>query len=401
MIDGRPLVASNPGSLPTSRQIALALAPEVDAYWTTIAAGRLGRVPGLSRRRVPEALSSSVRTAATPPELLRALAARARMHRLHYRLTWTRNVAADLTVAASLPRNSSVVAHYGAAEATFTRAREGLKVLDYPIARLEAAQELLHEEAARRPDFADTILAPDAFFHAPRHLERMAREVAAADLVVVGSMFVAESFAGVVPPERVAVAGYGCDTTRFRPREGARRPGPLRILFAGQLTQRKGVAEVLDALRLLDPSRFELTLVGRVIGSGRGLAAYSDRFTRLRAVEPAAMPEVFRDADVLVLPSLVEGSAVVVCEALASGLPVVVTPNAGADLVRDGVEGFVVPVRSPETIAERLERLADDELRARMSAAATARRDAADWNRFRGQIRELVGAAPAPMEAAA
>jgi glycosyltransferase involved in cell wall biosynthesis len=81
----------------------------------------------------------------------------------------------------------------------------------------------------------------------------------------------------------------------------------------------------------------------------------------------------FKWADVLLLPSICEGSATVTYEALGYGLPVVCTPNAGS-VARDGVEGFIVPVRDATAIAGRIEQLAQDlELRAQMAANAKAR----------------------------
>ncbi len=103
------------------------------------------------------------------------------------------------------------------------------------------------------------------------------------------------------------------------------------------------------------------------------------------------MPAVYRGADVLVLPSLLEGSALVVLEAMASGLPVIVTENTGADAVRDGVEGFVVPVRSPEAIAARLEELASPEVRRRMGDAGRARSLAFTWEAFHREFRSAAG----------
>jgi glycosyltransferase involved in cell wall biosynthesis len=64
-------------------------------------------------------------------------------------------------------------------------------------------------------------------------------------------------------------------------------------------------------------------------------------------------------ADVFVFPSLCEGSAMVTYEALAAGLPVITTPNAGS-VVRDGVDGFIVPIRDAEAIAAKLDLLARD-----------------------------------------
>jgi glycosyltransferase involved in cell wall biosynthesis len=99
-------------------------------------------------------------------------------------------------------------------------------------------------------------------------------------------------------------------------------------------------------------------------------------------------------ADVFVFPSLFEGSAVVTYEAMACGLPSVVTPNAGS-VARDGVEGFEVPARDVSQLAERMARLGNDpELRARMSAAARRRAEAFDWPRYHQAVnavaRELI-----------
>jgi glycosyltransferase involved in cell wall biosynthesis len=151
------------------------------------------------------------------------------------------------------------------------------------------------------------------------------------------------------------------------------------------------VQYLLEAFRSLDPSRFALTLAGRVVGEGRGLAAYDGLFRHATGLRRLDMPALYREHDVFVLPSLAEGSAYVVYEAMASGLPVVVTPNAGADLVREGVEGFVVAIRSPAEIAARLEELAaDPDGVARMGEAARARSVEFDWARFRATFADLL-----------
>jgi glycosyltransferase involved in cell wall biosynthesis len=90
-------------------------------------------------------------------------------------------------------------------------------------------------------------------------------------------------------------------------------------------------------------------------------------------VPRSAVADEYARADVFCLPSLCEGSATVVYEALAAGLPVITTPNAGS-IVRDGREGFIVPVRDAEAIASRIDELAsDDALRQEMARAARER----------------------------
>jgi glycosyltransferase involved in cell wall biosynthesis len=394
------VVVSDAGFLPTTRQMALAVSERLEAYftpyWTGSLATRFLTVPGigreLARRSIPAHLSAAARSFEAGSEIVRVLLGRAGIHGLDRRLIWHRNVAFDRKVAATLDSSTTLIGQYCASLASFERIRRlgGKRILDYPIARLDFTYELLAEEARLRPLFADTIFGSHALTPEPEHLRRVAAEVDLADAIVVGSRFAAESFRGVVEPERIVVAPYGVDTAAFRATSREDHRGPLRVLFAGQLTQRKGIAYLLEATRLLDPAAVELVLVGPVVGSGEGLRAYEARFRHRSGIPPHEMPEVYQQADVLVLPSLVEGSAVVVLEAIASGLPVIVTPNVGAEAVTDGVEGFIVPVRSAEAIAERLDLLASDlELRGRMGRAAVARSAGLDWSVFHKTIRQL------------
>ena len=85
------------------------------------------------------------------------------------------------------------------------------------------------------------------------------------------------------------------------------------------------------------------------------------------------MAEEYARADVFVLPSLSEGMALAHLEAMAAGVPVIATPNCGS-VVRDGVDGFIVPVRDREMLAARIEEIVSDrQLRERMSINARQR----------------------------
>jgi glycosyltransferase involved in cell wall biosynthesis len=88
------------------------------------------------------------------------------------------------------------------------------------------------------------------------------------------------------------------------------------------------------------------------------------------------------DADVFVLPSLAEGSASVTYEALASGLSVITTEASGS-VVRDNIEGFIVPERDPTVLAERIEELVENrQLRDRMVLAAKDRAKDYTWEQY-------------------
>ncbi len=127
--------------------------------------------------------------------------------------------------------------------------------------------------------------------------------------------------------------------------------------------------------------------MGRVLPEIKDvLRAYAD-LPGIRTVGFLNTPaEAYQQSDIFVFPSIEEGSALVTYEALACGLPVVTTPNAGS-VVRDGVEGFIVPIRDPDALAERMERLRTDvRLRREMGKAARRRAEEFPWERHGEQL---------------
>jgi glycosyltransferase involved in cell wall biosynthesis len=149
------------------------------------------------------------------------------------------------------------------------------------------------------------------------------------------------------------------------------------------------VTHLLDAWRRLRLPGARLTLAGRLAEPSlvRDLPA-GVRWTG--ALRRDRVRRLMSGSHVFAFPSLAEGSALVTYEAMAAGLPSVVTPESGSQ-VRDGADGFVVPRRDPAALAERLEALAEDPgLRARMGASARERIEGEyTWDHYR---RRLVGA---------
>jgi starch synthase len=168
---------------------------------------------------------------------------------------------------------------------------------------------------------------------------------------------------------------------------------PLRVLFVGALIQRKGISYLLDAIEKLG-SQVELTLIGRRFRPNRRVDEACSRWRWFESLPHEEVLELMQEAEVLVLPSLTEGCALVVLEALACGLPVIVTPNTGSlEFVRDGREGFVVPICSSDAIAERLHTLnVNRELLAEMSRNAHAAAAEKSWESYRARWADAVRA---------
>jgi len=214
-------------------------------------------------------------------------------------------------------------------------------------------------------------------------IQRSIDEIERADYILIPSDFVRRTFLeqGVLESKLLQVP-FGADVERFRP---SRRPDgqPFRVLFVGQVAVRKGVPYLLEAWRQLGWQDAELMMLGRV---ARDLEPLLDRYAGLpgvRFIGHVPCPEAaYQSADVFAFPTIEEGSALVTYEALACGLPVVTTPNAGS-VVRDGIEGFIVPIRDVQALATVLDRLrADEQLRLAMARAARMRAESFTWQKY-------------------
>ncbi len=287
----------------------------------------------------------------------------------------------------------AVYAYEGGARQTFLQAkRQGIRTLyDLTSGYWYWERDLLREEQARNPRMASVL---PKLSDSDDHMREKDQELALADFVFVASQHVRRTLAGVVPDEKILVVPYGAPSVRARTGSRTEPHSPLRILFAGALHQRKGIGYLLSAVDMLG-SDVELTLIGQRFAPNDVVDSACSRWKWLETIPHEQVLDVMTQSDVLVLPSISEAFGLVVTEALACGLPVIVTPNVGAsDLIRDGHEGFVVPVCSAESIADRLNLLnRDRELLADMSRQAHATAESHSWKSYRDHWAEAVRAA--------
>jgi alpha-maltose-1-phosphate synthase len=284
----------------------------------------------------------------------------------------------------------AVYAYEGAALQSFREAkRQGITTIyDLPSAYWYWERNVMREEAARTPELASVL---PKLSDSKEHMQEKDEEVELSDLIIVASQHVRRTLAGVVPEDKILVVPYGAPPVRIRPEApiGARRP--LRVLFAGILHQRKGIGYLLKAVEVLGPD-VELTLIGQRFGLNAIVDSACKRWRWFESLPHSQVLDVMMQSDVLVLPSISEAFGLVVTEALACGLPVVVTPHVGAsDLITDGQDGFVVPAASAEAIAECLSALnRDRELLAYMSHNAQLAAARHPWEAYRKTLTETV-----------
>jgi len=284
-----------------------------------------------------------------------------------------------------------VVGSYHVALPAFGKARRvgARTILNYPIAHHRWQYRFFAEQAERNPHFAAALPV-----FAKNHADVLDGEIELSDSILVGSSFVRDTFmASGVAPEKIRVIPYGVDVERFspRPRAAARPSGRFRVLFVGQIGERKGISYLLRAYDAFKKPDSELHLVGDFVRGADVYRSFEPLFTHSPNVPQARLPPLFGAADVFVLPTLVEGMPLVVLEAMASGLPVIATPHGPADVLRDGTDGYIVPCGDSDAIAERLERLyRDRDLRLEMGRNARESAERWSWNRYATAAADFV-----------
>lgn len=302
--------------------------------------------------------------------------------------------ALDRRVAHSLKsdRHRAVYAYEDGAIQSFKAARDlGISCLyDLPIGYWRAGRAIQSEEGERRPEWACTM---PALIDSEAKLERKDRELQLAHRIVVATSFTRQTLSHApfeIAP--VTVIPYGSPVTPDIGAAAAKRDPskPLRVLFVGGLGQRKGTADLLDAVAMCGAG-VSLTLIGQ--RPARSCEPLDAALRTHRWIPTLPHQEVLREMahhDVFVFPSLFEGFGLVILEALSQGLPVITTSHtAGPDILTEGVDGHIIPIRSPEAIRDRLEKLRTTPgLLESMSQEARKTAARFTWERYRHKLGE-------------
>jgi len=293
----------------------------------------------------------------------------------------------DRYVARSLhkyPGLRAVYAYEDGALHQFRKARQkGIHcIYDLPIGYWRAGRTLLTEEGELQPAWKGTL---NGLADSHEKLDRKDEEIALADTILVASSYT-RSTLELFPGEKkkTVVITYGTPRPNLTIREATDKGKPLRVLYVGSLTQRKGISYLFAAVEALGSSAI-LTVIGRKVGNSEALDKACGTHRWIESLPHAEILAQMRQHDVLVFPSLFEGFGLVIGEALSQGVPVITTPNTGGpDILREGQDGFIVPIRDAEAIAARLLELHQDrELLQQMSESARERASQLDWKGYK------------------
>jgi glycosyltransferase involved in cell wall biosynthesis len=264
----------------------------------------------------------------------------------------------DRAVARTLSACDFIHAMPGQALETFRAAKRlGIRtVLNHATGPVRTWIETMRPEYERVGLRLEDVCPYDAEYFA-----REDEEYALADYHCAASTLVREQLVALgIAGDRVWVVPYGADTGEhvFFREEVAEPSREFRILFAGQIGVRKGIATLLDALTLAKRADWRVDFIGqRLDESAPDFAAYKGA-TPLHFHGPRpqiALARAMRESSVLVLPSVEEGFGLVVPQALNCGCPCLVSDRVGGkDIIRHRDNGSIHPVRDASALAAEL-----------------------------------------------
>lgn len=264
-------------------------------------------------------------------------------------------------------------------------------VLDQSIGHPMVKERVFQGVRERYPEWSGSVPRK-----APEMVAAERAEHELADRIVVPSRFVKQTLMREgVDGGKIHIIPFGTSLFLFEPGGRMRESSGIVFLFVGSITGRKGLPVLLEAWRNRSVPGAELWLAGPGEIPPGERARLPDTVKLLGPRGRTEVAELMRQADVFVFPSFFEGLAQVQIEAMAAGLPLIATEEAGAgDLIEEGTNGFLVPSGDAESLGARMAELAGDaDLRARMREAACRKRDQLSWARYGERWGEMLESA--------
>jgi len=186
-------------------------------------------------------------------------------------------------------------------------------------------------------------------------VQKQLMEYKLADYIFVPSPFAFESFIKKgFSPDKLRLIPFGVDLDKFKPQEKSDKYPEFTVVFVGQISIRKGVQYLLEAWQRLNLNEAKLILVGKISTDFQKIWSRYQNNPTIEHQEFCDPLSYYQKSDLFVFPSLEEGSALVTYEAMACGLPLIVTHESGS-IVEDQREGLIIKSGDVNDLAQKLE----------------------------------------------
>lgn len=260
-------------------------------------------------------------------------------------------------------------------------------IYDMPIGYYPAWEETQNRLMTEFGDWLPSDGPPSKRYVRPAQKKK---EMELADLVLTASSFTANTVSRF-QEKRIAVARYGVDSDFWRPAENVQRDGPLRFIYVGHCSIRKGTPVLLQAWKNAGLKDSELLLIGPWQLADKMRSNLPKNVTHVPPQSRINLREFYQSSDVFVFPSFFEGFGLVLLEAMACGLPVLASEATAAPDIVDGTVGKVIPAGDVNQWSENLREICvrRDEL-PQMKKAARRKACGFTWKSYREAVSVAV-----------
>lgn len=256
----------------------------------------------------------------------------------------------DEAVKKNIPLDTDIfVGWSGKSEQSIKKAKEqgAITIIERGSSHIEYQRDIVKDEYERH-GFKPVLPHPEI-------VKKEKREYELADYISIPSEFVRRTFIEKgFDSEKLLKIPYGVDLSIFDYQPKTK--DKFRVVYAGSMTLQKGVHYLLEAFCELNLENAELMLMGAYLPEiAPFFKKYEDKFNYLGHVSQQELNKIYSESSVFVLSSIQEGMAMVQAQAMAAGLPLICTTNTGGeDLIEDGKQGFIIPIRDIEKLKEKI-----------------------------------------------
>ena len=230
-----------------------------------------------------------------------------------------------------------------------------IKVMDASAANLSYQKKIFEKDMKCSPEFAEKLKQEISFTLNDERQNYYIDEAKRADYIIAASEFSKKSYVAVgVPKKNVFVCPYGMDSLNYEEKHIG-KTDELVFTVMGGTRPAKGLSYILEAFTRLSNKDTKLNIVGKdnlvqdIKKKYRGNIKYWGQQLHSK------IPEILSETDILLFPSLSDGFGFAAAEGMAAGCPVIASENSGiADLIEDGINGYVIPIQSTEALYEKM-----------------------------------------------
>lgn len=271
-------------------------------------------------------------------------------------------------------------------------------VCELATAHVGAAQKILGDEMLLQPKWANTINN----LHFPAsYVDRLNKEVGLADKIVAASEFTRQSLLQEgIDKEKIVKISLGVEISQVGYKKKAFKDyssRPLKVLFSGAVTQRKGFSYIIEAFKNLNPKDIQLHIIGAITGEDNPILEEMDWVHYHGAVSQSEMFALYHNFDILLLPSLFEGFGLVIVEAMAAGLPVIASDHSMApDIINQFENGVLIPIRNASAIQTSVEYFRNRTSEEMINHSENARKSALEfsWKNHKRHLNDFLKELP-------